>query len=237
VVDLLLVEDDAGLGDVLRLHLAAEGWAVRVATDGEAALAACAQSLPDVVVLDVMLPRRSGLEVCAALRALYHPSPGVVMLTARDSELDVILGFEVGADDYVIKPSRPRELVARVRALLRRIERAPAAPVAERAEALVHGALSIDVDARRVTVGGELLKLTPTEYTLLVHLARIPARVFSRQELLAAVFDSAHEGYARNVDCHVTRLRRKLEAAGLMPAPIRTVHGAGYAFELTERSR
>src|SRR5215468_10981878 len=120
-LNVLIVEDDAGLGDVMSVHLVAEGWDVRRVEDGDAALAACAEQLPDLVVLDVMLPRRSGLEVCAALRALYSPSPGVVMVTARDTELDVILGFEVGADDYVLKPFRPRELVARVRAVARRL--------------------------------------------------------------------------------------------------------------------
>jgi len=232
-VDVLIVEDDAALGDVTALHLAAEGWRVRRVEDGEAALAACADRLPDLVVLDVMLPGRSGLEVCAAVRALYHPSPGVVMLTARDTELDVILGFEVGADDYVLKPFRPRELVARVRAVLRRLGStvpalAPGPVLAS--TTLAHGGLRIDVEARRVTVGGLVLKLTPTEFELLLFLARTPARAWSRKQLLEEVFDSTHEGYARNVDSHVMRLRKKIEMAGLSPAPIRTVQGIGYSF-------
>jgi DNA-binding response OmpR family regulator len=239
--DVLIVEDDPALGDVMAVHLAAEGWDVRRATDGEAALAMCADRLPDLVVLDIMLPRRSGLEVCAALRALYHPSPGVVMVTARDSELDVILGFEVGADDYVLKPFRPRELLARVRAVIRRLGRAaPAAPAtaAPAPEAarkagttVVHGALTIDVDARRVTVDDLTVKLTPTEFELLLFLARTPQRAWSRKQLLEEVFDSTHEGYSRNVDSHVMRLRKKIELAGLTPAPIRTVQGTGYCFE------
>jgi DNA-binding response OmpR family regulator len=231
----LIVEDDAALGDVTALHLAAEGWSLRRVGDGEAALAACVDRLPDLVVLDVMLPGRSGLEVCAALRALYHPSPGVVMVTARDTELDVILGFEVGADDYVLKPFRPRELVARVRAVLRRLgSTAPAqtpGPVRP-TTTLAHGALRIEVEARRVTVGGLVLKLTPTEFELLLFLARTPARAWSRKQLLEEVFDSTHEGYARNVDSHVMRLRKKIEMAGLSPAPIRTVQGTGYSFEV-----
>ncbi|HZS37560.1 MAG TPA: response regulator transcription factor [Polyangia bacterium] len=236
MLDLLFVEDDAALRDVLRMHLEAEGWTLRLAEDGDAALAACAERLPGLVVLDVMLPKRSGLEVCAALRALYHPSPGVLMLTARDTELDVILGFEVGADDYVIKPCRPRELVARVRALARRLGGAPARasgapPRPAQSDAIDRGPLRIDLAARRVTVGAQPLRLTPTELELLAFLARAPDRVFSRAQLLEEVFDSTNEGYARNVDCHVTRLRRKLEAAGLDPAPIRTVHGAGYCFD------
>ena len=239
-MDVLIVEDDPALGDVMAVHLAAEGWDLRRAADGEAALAACEDRLPDLVVLDVMLPRRSGLEVCAALRALYNPSPGVVMVTARDSELDVILGFEVGADDYVLKPFRPRELVARVRAVIRRLGRAAQAAPAQAAPAqdaarkagtvVVHGALCIDVEARRVTVDDLALKLTPTEFELLLFLARTPQRAWSRKQLLEEVFDSTHEGYSRNVDSHVMRLRKKIELAGLCPAPIRTVQGTGYCF-------
>jgi DNA-binding response OmpR family regulator len=236
-MDVLIVEDDPALGDVVAVHLAAEGWRLRRVDDGEAALAACAERLPDLVVLDVMLPRRSGLEVCAALRALYHPSPGVVMVTARDTELDVILGFEVGADDYVLKPFRPRELVARVRALNRRLGRAaPPAPAQDPAPAagtvVTHGELRVDPDARRATVGDHVLRLTPTEFELLLLLARTPRRAWSRKELLEKVFDSTHEGYSRNVDSHVMRLRKKIEMAGMRPAPIRTVQGTGYCFEV-----
>jgi len=240
-MDVLIVEDDPALGDVLAVHLAAEGWRLRRVEDGEAALAACAERLPDLVVLDVMIRKRSGLEVCAALRALYHPSPGVVMVTARDTELDVILGFEVGADDYVLKPFRPRELVARVRALNRRLGRAaPPAPAPEPAKApapaannvVTHGALRVDPDAREASVAGCALRLTPTEFELLLLLARTPQRAWSRKELLAKVFDSTHEGYSRNVDSHVMRLRKKIEMAGMRPAPIRTVQGTGYRFEV-----
>jgi DNA-binding response OmpR family regulator len=232
-MDVLIVEDDPALGDVMAVHLAAEGWGLRRVADGEAALEACAERLPDLVVLDVMLPKRSGLEVCAALRALYHPSPGVVMVTARDTELDVILGFEVGADDYVLKPFRPRELVARARALNRRLGRtAPAKAAAHTATVVVHGDLQIDADARRASVGPHVLRLTPTEFELLLLLARTPERAWSRKELLENVFDSTHEGYARNVDSHVMRLRKKIEMAGMRPAPIRTVQGTGYRFEV-----
>jgi DNA-binding response OmpR family regulator len=224
-LDVLLVEDDTALRQTLLLAFAGEPWRVRWSDDGEAALAACAEALPDVVVLDVMLPKRSGIEVCAALRALYHPSPGVVMVTARDSELDVILGFEVGADDYVIKPCRPREIVARIKALSRRITGAPSAGAP-----LLGAGLTLDVAARRVTVRDQEVRLTPTEFELLVCLSRAPERVFSRLELLELVFDTKHEGYARNVDHHIKRLRKKLEAAGLSPDPIHTVHGAGYRF-------
>jgi DNA-binding response OmpR family regulator len=230
----LLVEDDLGLRQMLEPHLAAEpGWIVRAVGDGEAALGACETSLPDLVVLDVMLPGRSGLEVCALLRALYHPSPGVLMLTARADELDIILGFEVGADDYVLKPCRPREVVARLKALARRVRPpsrdAPEA-VAPPSPVLVRGALAIDVGAQKVSVGERALKLTQTELAMLIELAREPEIVHTRASLLERVFETKHEGYARNVDCHVARLRRKLDAAGLVPCPIETVHGAGYRF-------
>lgn len=233
MLDLLLVEDDPALRDVLSLHFAAEGWGVRVAETGEAALACCAERLPDLVVLDVMLPERSGLEVCAALRALYHPSPGVVIVSARDSEIDIIIGLEVGADDYVVKPCRPREVTARVKALVRRLDRGSveAPPVGTaKSDVIVHGALRIEPSARAVTVRGSAVKLTPSEYALLLYLARAPAQVFGRLEILEHVFDSTNESYARNVDSHVKRLRRKLELAGLTPAPIRTVHGSGYSW-------
>jgi DNA-binding response OmpR family regulator len=234
-MDVLIVEDDPALGDVMAVHLAAEGWGLRRVADGEAALEACAERLPDLVVLDVMLPKRSGLEVCAALRALYHPSPGVLMVTARDTELDVILGFEVGADDYVLKPFRPRELVARARALNRRLGRGAEAPVARTpvrtGNVVVHGELHIDADARRASVGAHVLRLTPTEFELLLLLARTPDRAWSRKDLLEQVFDSTHDGYARNVDSHVMRLRKKIELAGMRP-PIRTVQGTGYRFEV-----
>jgi DNA-binding response OmpR family regulator len=228
-LDVLVVEDDASLRDVIALHLNAEGWSVRAVGDGADALAACASRQPDVLVLDVMLPGKSGIDVCAALRALYNPSPGVVMLTARDREVDVILGYEVGADDYVVKPCRPREIVARVRAVARRVNAAPRASKPAD-ETIVRGPLHVDLATRKVTVRGAAVKLTPTELELLAFLARHPDRVYTRSDLLEAVFDTSHEGYARNVDCHVTRVRRKLEAAGLDPAPIDTVHGTGYRF-------
>jgi DNA-binding response OmpR family regulator len=242
ILEVLVVEDDEPLRAVLVHHLSALGWRVRGVGDGPAALDACAQRQPDVVVLDVMLPGASGIEVCTQLRALYDPSPGVLMLTARDAEADVILGFDSGADDYVVKPCRPKEVIARLRALGRRVRhpsRAPEPPVPDAGAPvpsspdkapLVHGALKIDEGKRRVTVGANALRLTPTEFELLHHMARVPERAFSRMDLLQEVWGSSHAGYARNVDCHVTRLRRKIEAAGLVPAPIETVHGMGYRF-------
>jgi DNA-binding response OmpR family regulator len=223
--EVLLVEDDDGLREALRIHLAGEGLRVRAVEDGPAALDACAACLPDVLVLDLMLPGLSGIEVCTQVRSLYQPSPAVVMVTARDTEADVVLGLDSGADDYVIKPVRPRELLARVRAVLRRIG-TPAGPP----PAIVRGALRVDPAKRRALVGAVEQRLTATELALLVLLAREPERVWSRLELLETLWSTRHAGYARNVDCHVARLRRKLAAAGLPGAPIETVHGSGYRF-------
>ncbi len=223
-LEILVVEDDPVLRELLVLHLAAEGFSVREAGTGDEALAACTTKLPDVVVLDVSLPTLSGLEVCLALRASYRPTPGVVMVTARASEAEIMIGFDSGADDYVVKPCRPREIVARVRALARRVR-----PDVVDAEVLRRGELTVDLATLRATVGGAPLELTPTELSVLVELCRRPGTVHARKALLAKIWSSSHEGYARNVDCHVARLRRKLEKAG-MPGAIETVHGAGYRF-------
>lgn len=225
-LSVLLVEDDAALARALEVNLLAEAWAVRWVDTGARALAAAQAGPPDVVLLDRMLPDGDGLDVCVALRAGVRPTPGVIMMTARGSEADVVLGLDHGADDYVVKPCRPRELVARVRAVLRRKE------PAEAHEVVVRGALKIDGQRRQAWVSGQEVVLTPTEHELLAVLAREPGKVHPRLELLASVFESSHAGYARNVDCHVARLRRKLEAAGLDPVPIKTIHRVGYRFEL-----
>lgn len=227
---ILVVEDDAALRDVLVMTLSDEGFEVREVGDGEAALAACAAELPDVVVLDVMLPLRSGIEVCALLRRTYDPSPGVVMVSARGAELDVVLGLEVGADDYVLKPCRPRELVARVQAVARRLGPPRGATRSAREDVITRGDLRIDELERRVRVRDAVLVLTPSEFQLLAFLARHPGRVFTRLSLLEQVFDTSVEAYSRNVDSHVARIRKKIEQAGMSP-PIRTVHGVGYAFD------
>ncbi|HMG55556.1 MAG TPA: response regulator transcription factor [Kofleriaceae bacterium] len=216
----LLVEDDRALREVTAHNLTDAGYLVEAVGDGEAALAAYERRRAGVVVLDVMLPGRSGIEVCCELRARYTPTPGVGMITARGSEADMVIGLDAGADDYVVKPFAPRVLIARVAAVFRRI--GSAAPIQR------WGEIEIDGDAHRVAVRGVPLALTPTEHALLAILIAAPGRVFSRRELLDSVFSTRHDGYARNVDCHVTRLRRKLEAAGLSPAPIYGVRGTGY---------
>ena len=225
-LEILLVEDDAPLAAALSVNLRAEGWSVRWASSCKDARTAARALRPDVVVLDVMLGDGSGLDVCVQLRREIEPTPGVVMLTARGSEADVVLGLDHGADDYVVKPCRPRELAARVRAVARRTMPA----VDELHDAFVRGQLRVDPPRRRAWVDDLELSLTPTEHELLSILARHVDRAHSRMDLLQAVFDSTHPGYARNVDCHVARLRRKLEAAGMSPVPIKTIYGVGYRF-------
>lgn len=227
-LDVLLVEDDPSLREVLAIHFGAEGWLVRATGDGLDAIAQCRARAPHVAVLDVSLPGASGIEICQHLRDGYSPAPGVVMVTARGSEVDVLLGLDVGADDYVVKPCRPREVVARVRALARRVR--PELVEARSAGARVLGPLVIDTGAMRVTVRGAEVKLTATELALLAELSARPDVVHPRGELLQSVFGLTHEGYSRNVDCHVARVRKKLEAAGLGESPIHTVHGVGYRF-------
>jgi DNA-binding response OmpR family regulator len=222
-VEVLLVEDDATLRSVLSMHLETAGLAVHAVGDGDAALQACRELRPHILVLDVMLPGASGLEVAREIRDSYDPVPGIVMITALGGEDDVVRGLHSGADDYVVKPVRPRELIARIFSLARRLR-----PVQEAERSF--GRLRIWPVERRVEVDGEQLHLTPTELALLLELSSVPLRVFTRAELLSTVFDTDHPGYARNVDCHITRLRRKLEARDWTPAPVETVHGQGYRF-------
>jgi DNA-binding response OmpR family regulator len=228
-LDVLLVEDDEPLASALMLHLRAERWTVRWAEDGDRALTACLERIPDVVVLDLMLPGRSGLEVCTELRTSITPSPGVVMLTARSSEGDVVLGLDHGADDYVIKPCRPKELTARIRALARRLRVAPRDARDVWPAEIVLGKLRLDLGMKKAQVGDELLSLTPSEFALLEVFMRNEGQNLSRMVLLERVFESTHAGYARNVDCHVARLRKKLDATGIKRS-IETVYGSGYRF-------
>ncbi len=224
-LEVLLVEDDETLREVLSLHLAAEGYRITTAASGREALTRCESATPDLVLLDVMLPELSGLAVCAELRRRYGGRLGVVMLTALGGEPDVVCGFDVGADDYVVKPVRPRELVARLRSLARRL----GASLREVAP-LTFGRLTVQTESREVSVDAAPVRLTATEWELFSCLVAEPRRVLSRAQLLEKVFDTTHRGYARNVDCHITRLRRKLEAGGLQDVVIETVHGAGYRF-------
>jgi DNA-binding response OmpR family regulator len=218
---LLVVEDDRVINQAVSDRLVAEGYDVVRAYDGPGAVAAYDEHEPDLVVLDVMLPGYDGLEVCRRIQA-GHPVP-VLMLTARVEEADVLTGLDVGADDYLTKPFSMKELVARIAALLRRVERA-AELVGRRALEL--GGLRVDAGARRVWRGDEELRLTPTEFDLLVCLASQPGTVVTREQLLAEVWDWPGASGTRTVDSHVKGLRAKI--GGDL---IRTVHGVGYAFD------
>ncbi len=222
---ILVVEDEADIAALVAYHLTREGYRVRTAASGAEALAAIAHERPDLVVLDVMLPEFSGYEVLSELRRREELAEiPVVVLTARRDEADRIRGLELGADDYVTKPFSPRELVLRVGAVLRRV-RSPA--IAGSARILRGGPITVDLDALRVTVDGEEVELTPTEYRLLVTLLERRGRVQSREQLLEAAWDIHVRIETRTVDMHVQRLRAKLGKAG---AWIETVRGFGYRF-------
>ncbi|MGC5167818.1 response regulator transcription factor [Luteimicrobium sp. DT211] len=223
----LVVEDEPAIATAIAQRLTAEGWRVEVARDGLSGVDAALRLRPDVVVLDVMLPGIDGLEVTRRIQA-EHPMP-ILMLTARDDETDMIIGLGVGADDYMTKPFSMRELVARLKALLRRVDRAAqvaASPVAQ--PPIEVGDVTIDQAQRRVYRAGDEVHLTPTEFELLVMLASSPKTVLTREKLLAEVWDWADASGTRTVDSHIKALRRKLGAD-----LIRTVHGVGYAFEPT----
>jgi DNA-binding response OmpR family regulator len=222
---ILVVEDEATIASSVAARLRKEGFEVEVAHDGAVAIDRCRDLRPDLVVLDVMLPGVDGLEVCREIQR-HRPVP-VLMLTARDSETDVLVGLGVGADDYMTKPFSPRELVARVRALLRRVDRAPAPP----RSLLRLGTLEIDPPTREVRSAGRPVHLTPTEFDLLYTLAAQPGVVLGRERLLSEVWGYRDGSGARTVDSHVRALRRKL-GTGL----IRTIHGVGYALQAGEPS-
>ena len=227
VTRVLVVEDEPDIAAQIAHRLSAEGWRVEIAGDGPGGVAAARAFLPDVVVLDVMLPGMDGLEVCRRIQA--EREVPVLMLTARDDETDILVGLGVGADDYMTKPFSMRELLARLKALLRRAERAHRAAGSAADPPLVLGTVQIDRSQRRVRRGGEEVHLTPTEFDLLVCLASSPRTVFSRERLLAEVWDWVDASGTRTVDSHVKALRRKLGAD-----LIRTVHGVGYALEPAE---
>jgi DNA-binding response OmpR family regulator len=217
---IVVIEDDAVVAETLCLYFEQAGFSVATAADGVSGLALALEPEVSLVVLDLMIPGISGREVCRQLR--QSSTVPVLMLTARASEDDRVEGLEIGADDDVSKPFSPREVVARVQALIRRVggQTNPPPP-------LVVGELEIDVWARRVRVDGRVVPLTPTEFKLLEVLARSPGRVFTREELLARAFGPGYDGLDRTVDVHITNLRRKLEP-GRQSVYVRTEHGVGY---------
>ena len=217
----LVVDDEPKIARLARDYLEHAGFTVLTAGDGPSAVQATRTRRPDIVVLDLGLPGFDGLEAMRQIRATG--STPIVVLTARDTELDKLLGLELGADDYVTKPFSPRELVARIKAVLRRGERSGA--TTDRIEV---GDLSLDVARLRVTAGGRPIDLTATEFSLLATMARDPGRVFTRSQLLDAVHGEAFEAYERAIDAHVKNIRRKLEPDPARPRYLQTVYGVGY---------
>ena len=220
------MEDEAAIAGVIRLNLAQAGYGVHVERSGDAGLAAVRTHRPAVIILDVGLPGMDGIEVCRRLRSEGDWTP-VLFVTARDDEVDRIVGLELGADDYITKPFSPRELVARVTGVLRRTR-----GVGDTTPPLRAGALLVDPGERRCVVDGTEVPLTATEFDLLAFLLRRPGRVFSREQLLSEVWGYAAVGGTRTVDVHVAQLRAKLGEA----SPIRTVRGVGYSAEVRDRA-
>lgn len=222
---LLLVEDDRVLSELLEYRLKGEGYAVTVTANGDEALKLAVEGAPDMVILDWMIEGTSGIDVCRLLRRDKGTAHlAIIMLTARDAEAYRILGLEAGADDYITKPFSPRELMARIATVMRRIHPAQAG------QSVSVGDLSLYSSERRVTRRGKTVTLGPTEFRLLEFLMEHPGRVFSREQLLAAVWGSRTDVEQRTVDVHIRRLRTAIAIDGA-PDPIRTVRSAGYAFE------
>jgi DNA-binding response OmpR family regulator len=226
---ILVAEDQSDIRELLVMNLRGAGYDVSAVVDGSAALASEAERASDLLVLDLMMPGLDGLEVCKALRARGRSTP-ILMLTAKSTELDRVLGLELGADDYLTKPFSLAELLARVKALLRRADllRAAQASDAGESRALRNGELEILPAKRQVRYGGASIDFTALEFDLLLHFASHPGHVFSRSQLLNAVWGYTHDGYEHTVTTHINRLRAKLETDPMRPELILTVRGAGY---------
>ena len=220
---ILVVEDETELARVLRDYLERAGYKVEMAYDGTSALSVYQHSRPDLVLLDLNLPQMDGLDVARAMR--HERNVPIIMLTARVEETDRLVGLELGADDYITKPFSPREVVARVRAVLRRAQGEPQPP-----EILRAADIEIDLTRHHVTASGAAIELTPTEFDLLAVLARYPGRAFRRLELLEVTQGDAFEGYERTIDAHIKNLRAKIEPDPKRPRYIQTVYGIGYRF-------
>ena len=220
----LVVDDEKKIVDIVKAYLERDGFSVVTAYDGRSAIEAVRRSSPDIIILDLMLPEISGLDVCRELRK--ESDIPVVMLTARDEITEKIVGLELGADDYITKPFDPKELVARVRAILRRSD---SRVIPEKVIKIAD--IEISVEKRSVTRGGKLLDLTPFEFDLLKVMAEHPGRVFSRMKLLDRVQGEAYEAYERTIDSHIKNLRKKIEQNPKKPGHIITVYGVGYKIE------
>jgi len=225
----LVVDDEPRIVQLARDYLEHAGFKVLAAPDSASALASYRSANPDLMVLDLGLPDMDGLDVIRSLRK--ESNLPVILLTARAEESDKIVGLEMGADDYITKPFSPKELVARVRAVLRRVENAAAAANASREDEVIHVLdLTLDVPRLRATIGETVIDLTPTEFQLLATLARQPGRIFTRAQLLDAIHGVAFESYERAIDAHIKNIRRKLEPDPRQPRYILMVYGVGYKF-------
>ena len=222
--DILVIEDDPGIARIVRLYLERDGHSVTTAGDGVSGLNAARADNPDLIVLDLMLPRLDGMSVCRALRE--ESDVPIIMATARADEDDRLAGLDLGADDYIVKPFSPRELAARVRAVLRRTSRQSSSDPA----GVEYDGIVIDFQKQTVLLGDERPALTPTEFRLLAMLATQPGRPFSRDQIIEGVFGYDFDGYDRTVDVHIANLRRKIETDVRKPRYVQTVHGVGYRF-------
>lgn len=219
----LIVEDDRNTASLVAAYLEREGFATLIAHDGEAALQMAGRHQPVFIILDIMLPKLNGWEVCRQIRR--RSDVPILMLSAREEEIDRVMGLSIGADDYVVKPFSPRELVERVKAILRR-----ARPVSEETGVLAHHGLHLDPEKHKVTLEGQPVTLTTLEYKLLHALMRAPGRVFSRDELMDRIYEEGESVIDRVVDVHIGKLRQKIERDPARPRFIRTVRGFGYRF-------
>jgi DNA-binding response OmpR family regulator len=219
---ILIVEDDRNIAALVEQYLIREGFPVRRAADGPAGLTLARRERPALVILDVMLPGKDGWEVCRELRR--ESDIPILMLTARADEMDRVVGLSIGADDYVVKPFSPRELVERVKAILRRTEKS----ATTQSKACVHGPIRLDPDRHSVTVNGEAVALTPSEFKLLHTLMSAPGKVFTRNELLDRLYSDGGDVIDRVIDVHMGKLRQKLEPNPSKPRYLLTVHGVGY---------
>jgi len=225
---ILIVDDEENIVALVTHYLSREGFETHAAYDGPAGLAAFHATTPSLLILDLMLPGLLGTEICREVRRTSDVP--ILMLTAKDDIVDKVVGFELGADDYLTKPFLPQELVARVKALYRRAARA-AAPATDETAALRFATLTVDPSRREALARGRAVALRPKEFDLLLMLARHPGQVFSREQLLSKVWGYDFEGQSRTVDVHVQHVREKIEAAGGSPGLIATVWGVGYKFE------
>jgi DNA-binding response OmpR family regulator len=226
---ILVVEDDLDIAHLVEMHLKDLGAEVTLAHDGNVALELATKKAFDLIILDLMLPGIDGLEICRRLRSRTNYTP-ILMLTARSADVDRIVGLELGADDYLTKPFNVRELIARVKALLRRVDALSKPESDAPASLLEFGDLVIDVDKRKVTLRGEEVELTAKEFDLLLQFARNPGRVYTRAQLLDLVWGYGHDGYEHTVNSHINRLRSKIESDQSKPSWILTVWGVGYKF-------